>query len=114
MKRAMRNCSKGRPIPKLARMGSLICDNFHGRAQSSAKWVLGAALLIAAVVGGALAYIRLTSAAVVVTEAVEGPVVQAFYSTGTIQPDREFPIKANVAGILTSVLVDKGDRVKKD
>src|SRR5439155_16582698 len=50
---------------------------------------------------------------VMVTEAVEGPVVQAFYSTGTIQPEREFPIKSNTAGILTEVKVDKGDRVSK-
>ncbi|MBW3574770.1 MAG: efflux RND transporter periplasmic adaptor subunit, partial [Actinobacteria bacterium] len=41
----------------------------------------------------------------------EGPVVQAFYSTGTVQPDREFPIKANVAGTITDVRVDKGDAV---
>jgi HlyD family secretion protein len=55
---------------------------------------------------------RLTRTSVTVSPAVEAPVVQAFYSTGTIQPVREFPIKANVAGTLTEVLVDKGDRVK--
>ena len=48
-----------------------------------------------------------------VTEAVEGPVVQAFYSTGTVQPEREYSIKSNVAGILTEVIVDKGSPVKK-
>jgi HlyD family secretion protein len=50
---------------------------------------------------------------VTVTEAVEGPVVHAFYATGTVLPQREFPIKANLAGILTEVRVDKGDRVKR-
>lgn len=82
------------------------------RAQSSAKWVLGAAVLIAAIVGGVFLALRLTSPLVTVTDAVEGPVVQAFYSTGTVQPEREFPIKSNGAGILTEVKVDKGDHVK--
>jgi hypothetical protein len=50
---------------------------------------------------------------VIVTEAVEGPVVAAFYSTGTIQPEREYPIKSNTAGLLKEVRVDKGARVKK-
>src|SRR6476661_694131 len=83
------------------------------RAQSSAKWVLLAALLVAVVVGGVFAYLHFTSPLVTVTDAVEGPVVQAYYSTGTIQPEREFPIKSNTAGILTEVKVDKGDRVTK-
>jgi RND family efflux transporter MFP subunit len=39
-------------------------------------------------------------------------VVQAFYATGTVQPVREFPIKASTAGTLEKVWVDKGDRVK--
>lgn len=47
-----------------------------------------------------------------VTDAVEGPVVQAFYSTGTISPVREFPIRANIAGVLERVKADKGDRVR--
>ncbi|MDQ3626028.1 MAG: efflux RND transporter periplasmic adaptor subunit, partial [Verrucomicrobiota bacterium] len=50
---------------------------------------------------------------VTVSEAVEAPVVQAFYSTGTVQPEREYPIKSNGAGIITEVRVDKGDRVRK-
>ena len=77
------------------------------------RWILTAAVVTAAlVVGGAVA-LRFLRPSVVVTEAVEGPVVQAFYSTGTIQPVREFPIKSNTAGILTDVRVDKGARVKK-
>lgn len=82
------------------------------RAQTSAKWILGAALFTSAAVGIGFAYTRLSSPLVTVTEAVEGPVVQAFYSTGTVQPQREYAIKSNVAGILTEVKVDKGDRVK--
>lgn len=60
---------------------------------------------------GAVAY-RFFRPLVHVTHAVDGPVVQAFYSTGTVQPVREFPIKANHAGIITKMLVDKGDTVK--
>ncbi|MEO6434749.1 MAG: efflux RND transporter periplasmic adaptor subunit [Tepidisphaeraceae bacterium] len=82
------------------------------RAQSMAKWIFvatigGVALAIAGVV-----IFQLSSPKVVVSEAVEGPVVQAFYSTGTIQPQREFPIKSNTAGIITEVKVDKGDTIK--
>jgi RND family efflux transporter MFP subunit len=83
------------------------------RAQSSAKWILSAALLIGVLVAGSVLVVAFARPRVVVTEAVEGPVVQAFYSTGTIQPDRDFPIKANVAGTLTDVRVDKGARVRK-
>jgi HlyD family secretion protein len=82
------------------------------RAQSSVKWVFGIVVLVALLGGGGFAIPKLTAPLVTVTEAVEGPVVQAFYSTGTIQPEREFPIKANQPGIITAVNVDKGDVVK--
>lgn len=49
---------------------------------------------------------------VTVTSVSTGPVVQAFYATGTVRPIREYPIKANTAGILEKVLVDKGSTVK--
>lgn len=55
---------------------------------------------------------RVLRPGVQVTRMVEGPVVQAFYSTGTVEPVREFPIKANHAGIITKMLVDKGDPIK--
>src|SRR4051812_31209310 len=83
------------------------------RGQSIVRWVITASVLIVVVVGGGWAAIRYTSPVVVTTEAVEAPVVQAFYSTGTIQPEREFPIKSNTAGTVTDVRVDKGDHVKK-
>jgi HlyD family secretion protein len=66
--------------------------------------------LVAAVGWGIYQYAR---PLVTVTEVVEGPVVQAFYSTGTIEPQREYPIKSNTAGTITQVHVDKGDRVSK-
>jgi multidrug efflux pump subunit AcrA (membrane-fusion protein) len=84
------------------------------RAQSTVRWVLTAAVGVGAVVGIATLVLRYARPSVVVTEAVEGPVVSAFYSTGTIQPEREYPIKSNTAGILTKVLVDKGDHVTRD
>jgi HlyD family secretion protein len=83
-------------------------------AQISARWLVGGAVAVALVIAVVALALRLTSPLVVVTEAVEGPVVQAFYSTGTVQPEREFPIKANVAGIIREVRVDKGDAVTKD
>ena len=49
---------------------------------------------------------------VTVTHLADGPVVQAFYATGTVRPVREYPVKSAAAGILTRVIVDKGDRVK--
>lgn len=89
--------------------------------QSSVKWVVWTVVLVgicAAGAYGAWQYLRPT---VTVTEVVRGPVVSAFYSTGTIEPEREYPIKSNTAGILTQLLndssgklVDKGSRVKRD
>jgi HlyD family secretion protein len=83
------------------------------RAQSTARWILIAAAVTACVVAVGWLALNFARPVVTVSEAVEAPVVQAFYSTGTVQPEREYPIKSNVAGILTEVRVDKGDRVKK-
>ena len=79
---------------------------------SAVGWIITMVIVLLLIGGGALAVVNLLSPQVIVSEAVEGPVVQAFYSTGTIQPEREFPIKSNVAGIISEVKVDKGDRVK--
>lgn len=67
-----------------------------------------------AAVGAAvyLAYVWWTIPTVTVTQVIQGPVVEAFYATGTLLPDREFPIKSHVEGIVTEVKVDKGDVVK--
>src|SRR5688500_4257654 len=83
------------------------------RAQSAVRWVITSAIVIAGLAAGTFAVFHFMQPVVVITEAVEGPVVQAFYSTGTVQPEREYPVKSNVAGIVTEVKVDKGSRVKK-
>jgi multidrug efflux pump subunit AcrA (membrane-fusion protein) len=83
------------------------------RAQSAIRVVVSVCIAIVVVAAAGAALLHWLRPVVVVTEAVEGPVVQAFYSTGTIQPEREYPIKSNTAGILTEVKIDKGDRVTK-
>jgi multidrug efflux pump subunit AcrA (membrane-fusion protein) len=74
-----------------------------------------ATVAIAGAAVAALAWVglRVLRPEVAVTEAVEGPVVQAFYATGTVEPVKEYPIRANLAGTLTEVLVDKGDVVRR-
>ena len=81
------------------------------RAQGLAKFVVIGAAVCAAAAGGVLMF-SLSRPAVTVTRVIEGPVVQAFYATGTVQPKREYPINSNVAGIVQKVFVDKGDPVK--
>src|SRR5947209_11892204 len=86
-------------------------------AFSAVRWVLLAAVAVAALAGAAAVYAVLRPA-VTVTEVVEGEVVQAFYATGTVQPAHEYPVRSNMAGILAKPegaarYVDKGDRVKK-
>ncbi|MDQ3440286.1 MAG: efflux RND transporter periplasmic adaptor subunit, partial [Planctomycetota bacterium] len=83
------------------------------RAQSTARWIVIVATVTVCLAAAAYVALRFVRPVVTVSEAVEAPVVQAFYSTGTVQPQREYPIKSNVAGIITDVRVDKGDRVKK-
>src|SRR5438552_899639 len=82
------------------------------RAQSPVKWIVATCVFAGVVIIGGSVGLRLIAPHVVVSEAVEGPVVQAFYSTGTIRPQRDFPIKSNVAGTIESVAVDKGNSVK--
>src|SRR5690349_19086032 len=86
--------------------------NPRRRAQSPTKWIVATVIVVGILAGGTWIALRLASPQVVVTDATSGPVVQAFYSTGTVQPEREFPIRANVAGTIKSVHVDKGDTVK--
>lgn len=78
------------------------------------RW--GVAILLAAGLAWAAwtAYGAWIVPTVVVTEVVEGPVVQAFYATGTLLPHREHPVKSNVEGVLVEVLVEKGDEVHKN
>src|SRR3954470_17120757 len=82
------------------------------RAQTAGWWVIMSCCVVLVVLGAGWVVLRFTRTSVSITDVVEGPVVQAFYSTGTIQPVREYPIKSNVAGTLKEVRVDKGARVK--
>jgi len=77
------------------------------------RLLITVAVIAAVGIGAFVLYRKFAGVAVSVTTAEQGPVVQAFYSTGTVQPEREYPIKSNTAGILTEVKVDKGVRVKK-
>lgn len=83
------------------------------RAQSTVRWVLIVACIAAGVAGAGWVAWNFLRPELTVTEAVEGPVVQAFYSTGTVEPEREYPVRSNIAGILTEVRVDKGSRVNQ-
>lgn len=85
------------------------------RGQVSLKLLLG--LLAAVLGGGGLFYgVRLLSLpAVQVTHVTTGDVVQAFYATGTISAEREYPVRARVAGVVElEPGIDKGSRVDKD
>ncbi|HEX2970962.1 MAG TPA: hypothetical protein VHP11_01445, partial [Tepidisphaeraceae bacterium] len=83
------------------------------RAAAFIRWLFLIALIAAAfpVSQLVLGWVR---PQVSVTHLVQGPVIQAFYATGTLLPEREYPIKANAPGYLTKVFVDKGDAVKLD
>jgi RND family efflux transporter MFP subunit len=50
---------------------------------------------------------------VTITRVIEGPVVQAFYATGTVRPRIEYPISSSVGGLVIQVLVTQGQSVKK-
>jgi RND family efflux transporter MFP subunit len=72
--------------------------------------------VIAALGGAAVIAVRAFSLPEVqVTRVTTGPVVQAFYATGTVVPEREYAVHANVAGILLlEPGIDKGVVVRKD
>ena len=82
------------------------------RALAIVWWVAALAGCAAAVlVAGVLVY-RWVRPLVTVTAVVEGPVVAAFYATGTLSPEREYPIKSNASGYVAKVFADKGTRLK--
>jgi multidrug efflux pump subunit AcrA (membrane-fusion protein) len=72
-------------------------------------WVILPVVVLAALAGGAYRYLRPT---VDVTEVVEGPVVEAFYATGTVSAQHEYSVRSSVAGII-HLSVDKGSAVKR-
>src|SRR6266516_2815755 len=89
------------------------------RTQRAVRWMIPPALAAALLAGGIAAY-RYARPVVTVTEVVRGPVVQAFYATGTLSPVREHPVKAPVEGTLERLddapdvaVIDKGSRVRK-
>jgi RND family efflux transporter MFP subunit len=65
-----------------------------------------------ALLAGAAAMFWFSRPALTVTRVVEGPVVQAFYATGTVRPRLEYPISSSVAGIVEKVFVRQGQAVK--
>lgn len=77
------------------------------------RWLFTLVVVGGVAAGGWFAWQRFAVPQVTVTEVVTGPVVQAFYATGTLLPHREYPVKSNVEGTLIEVLVDKGDEVKQ-
>jgi len=84
----------------------------YRRATAAVRWVIvGAVGLCVAAVG--VAVLHFSRPLVTVTEVVEGPVVESFYATGTVQPVTEYPIRTPTAGLLVDLMVDKGDRVTK-
>src|SRR5579859_2466208 len=85
--------------------------NSRGIGLGKLVWVLAASVAFCA---GAACIAWISRPAVTVTAVVEGPVVQAFYATGTVRPRLEYPISSNVAGIVEKVLVSQGEAVKKD
>lgn len=68
-------------------------------------------LVILAAGAGVLGY-RYLRPDVDVTEVVTGPVVEAFYATGTVSAEREYSVRAATDGIIR-LLVDKGSAVKR-
>jgi HlyD family secretion protein len=83
------------------------------RGQLKLRWLLALVALIGVGAGAATVVLRVLRPVVSVTHVIEGEIVQAFYATGTVSPDREYPIKSNVAGVVVDVRVDKGQRVRK-
>jgi HlyD family secretion protein len=84
-------------------------------ARVSPSLVVILAIVVVLLAGGAAGARRWMLPKVQVTRMVTGPVVQAFYATGTIVPEREYSVRSNVAGILfLEPAIDKGSRVAKD
>jgi HlyD family secretion protein len=76
------------------------------------KWFWGILVAVVVTAGAAVAGYRYLRPEVDVTEVVEGPVVEAFYATGTVSAEHEYSVRSNVAGII-HLSVDKGSNVKR-
>jgi multidrug efflux pump subunit AcrA (membrane-fusion protein) len=75
------------------------------------KWFFSIIVLAAVAVGAGTLVYRYFRPTVDVTQVVEGPVVEAFYATGTVSAEHEYSIRSPVAGII-HLSVDKGRVVK--
>jgi multidrug efflux pump subunit AcrA (membrane-fusion protein) len=83
-------------------------------ARGGVRLVLVLAVIIALGAGAAFAIRALSLPQVQVTHTVEADVVQAFYATGTIVPEREYPIRSQVAGVLVlEPGIDKGSSIAR-
>lgn len=88
------------------------------RAQSLVRWIVVSAVIVALAITLVMV-LRMSRPSVVVSEMVEGAAIQAFYATGTLEPeDREYQVKASASGFVRSAdptarYIDKGDRVRK-
>jgi multidrug efflux pump subunit AcrA (membrane-fusion protein) len=76
------------------------------------KWMAATILALGLTAAAALAAFRYLRPGVDVTEVVHGPVVEAFYATGTVSAEHEYSVRSNIAGIL-HLSVDKGTNVKR-
>ena len=84
----------------------------RNRPRGFVKVVAFAAALLA-VTTIAFALFWFSRPAVTVTRVIEGPVIQAFYATGTVRPRLEYPISSSVGGIVEQVMVRQGQAVTK-
>ncbi|MGD0461927.1 MAG: efflux RND transporter periplasmic adaptor subunit [Tepidisphaeraceae bacterium] len=76
------------------------------------KWITASIIAVSLTAAAGFLALRYLRPGVDVTEVVQGPVVEAFYATGTVSAEHEYSIRSNVAGIL-HLSVDKGDNVKR-
>ena len=76
------------------------------------KWFWGILVAVVVAAGAGVAAYRYLRPAVDVTEVIDGPVVEAFYATGTVSAEHEYSVRSNVAGII-HLSVDKGSNVKR-
>jgi multidrug efflux pump subunit AcrA (membrane-fusion protein) len=76
------------------------------------KWITAIIVCVSLTGAAVLAAVTYFRPTVDVTEVVHGPVVEAFYATGTVSAEHEYSIRSSVAGIL-HLSVDKGSNVKR-
>src|SRR5436190_3854460 len=82
-------------------------------ARINLRLLVVVAVVVAVGSGVAMAVRAFSLPLVQVTKLTRGPVVQAFYATGTVAPEREFQVRASVAGTLNlEAGIDKGVQVK--